>query len=402
MNDASLPTTTIDAHDAMAITNAAVLDVHTGELLPGRTVVVRGSRIEEVGKDARIPAGAPTVDAGGMTVMPGLIDAHSHVMQVSGSFQDLLDWSPYYVGARAAEGLRKMLYRGFTTTRDMGGADAGIARALEEGLIEGPRLKFGGPIFAPTGGHALTKICDGEVELRRALRQEFRDGADHIKLTVSGGVISKMRMEALGFTETELRAAVEEATMAQRYIAAHAYTAEAVNRALKCGIRTIEHGNYLDDESIRLFLENDAYYVPTLVTFWYLTQEPQFSALPKDKQAKLTGVLQAGMDSLALASRAGVKIGYGTDLHGAGQEYQLMELKLRAAVQEPIDIIRSATLTGAEIVGMAGEIGEVTAGALADLLMVQGNPLQDISVLADPDSLKLVMANGRIARNRLG
>lgn len=385
----------------VVINNAAVMDMRGGELLTGRTVVVRGSRIEDIGHDAQAPAGAQTLDARGKTLMPGLIDAHTHVMQVSGNFNELLEWSPYYIGARASVILRNMLLRGFTTARDMGGADAGIARALEEGLIEGPRLKFGGPIFAPTGGHALTQICDGEVELRRAIRREFRDGADHIKLTVSGGVISKMRMESLGFTETELQAAVEEAQMAHRYVAAHAYTSEAVNRALKCGIRTIEHGNYLDEESIRLFLENDAYYVPTLVTFWYLTQEPQFSALPKDKQSKLKGVLEAGMDSLDRASQAGVKIAYGTDLHGAGHENQLVELKLRSSVQEPIDVLRSATLTGAELLGMTGEIGEITPGSFADILVVEGNPLEDISVLTNPGSLKMVMINGRIAKNNL-
>lgn len=400
MNEAP-SSATASNNDTVAITNTAVLDVRSGELLTGRTVLIRGSRIEEVGAATRVPAVTQIIDAGGRTLMPGLIDAHSHVMQVSGDFNDLLEWSPYYIGARASEILRKMLLRGFTTTRDMGGADAGIARALEEGLIEGPRLKFGGPIFAPTGGHALTKICDGEVELRRGIRKEFRDGADHIKLTVSGGVISKMRMESLGFTETELRAAVEEANMAHRYIAAHAYTSEAVNRALKCGIRTIEHGNYLDDESIRLFLKNDAYYVPTLVTFWYLTQEPQFSALPREKRSKLMGVLEAGIDSLTRASQAGVKIAYGTDLHGAGHEHQLMELKLRASVQEPIEVIRSATVTGAELLGMAGEIGEITPGSLADILVVEGNPLNDITVLADPDSLKMVMSNGKIAKNHL-
>ncbi|MCA4133886.1 amidohydrolase family protein [Arthrobacter sp. M4] len=395
-------TFTQEQNSPIAVRNAAVLDVRQGELLLGQTVVVQGSRIAAVADDSSIPSSAQVIDAQGMTLMPGLIDSHSHPMQVSGNFNDLLEWSPYYVGARASVVLRDMLHRGFTTVRDMGGADAGIARAIEEGLVEGPRLKFGGPIFAPTGGHALTKVVDGEVELRRGIRKEFRDGADHIKLTVSGGVISKMRMESLGFTEAELRAAVEEADMAHRYIAAHAYTAEAVNRALNCGIRSIEHGNFLDDESIRLFLAKDAFYVPTLVTFWYLTQEPQLSALPEDKRAKLSGVLEAGLDSLIRASKAGVKIAYGTDLHGKGHEYQLMEFVLRAKVQEPIDVIRSATLMGAELVNMPGQIGEIAPGAFADLILVSGNPLDDISVLAKPEEhLKLVMANGRIARNRL-
>ncbi|MBT2597668.1 amidohydrolase family protein [Arthrobacter sp. ISL-72] len=398
----NLPNLLASADDkTMAIRNTSLLDTRTGQMFKDQTVVVRGPRIEVVGQETSIPPGAKTLDGRGMTLMPGLIDAHSHVMQVSGNFNDLLEWSPYYIGARAADVLKDMLQRGFTTTRDMGGADAGIARALEEGLIEGPRLKFGGPIIAPTGGHSMTKVCDGEVELRRAIRKELRDGADHIKLTVSGGVISKMRMESLGFTEKELKAAVEEAHMAHRYVGAHAYTAEAVNRALRCGIRSIEHGNYLDDESIRLFLETDSYYVPTLATYWYLTQEPHFSALPKDKQSKLQGVLDAGLDSLARASEAGVKIAYGTDLHGAGHKHQLMELTLRAKVQRPSDILRSATVVGAELLNMAGQIGEIRAGALADLLVVDGNPLQDIDVLRKPGALKVVMINGRLVTNQL-
>ncbi|GAA1497122.1 metal-dependent hydrolase family protein [Paeniglutamicibacter kerguelensis] len=377
-----------------------ILDVRTGNLLENHSVLVADGTIQAIVPSTAEPRGAQVIDVSGMTVLPGLIDSHSHVMQVSGNFVDLQEWSPYYVGARAAGVLGDMLQRGFTTVRDMGGADAGIARAVNEGLIVGPAIKFGGPIFAPTGGHALTVVCDGEVEIRRALRKEFRDGADHIKLTVSGGVISKMRMEALGFSEAELRVAVDEANLAQRYIAAHAYTAEAVNRALVCGIRSIEHGNFLDERSIELFLEHDAFYVPTLATFAYLTREENWSSLPVEKQRKLSGVLESGLDSLDRAHRAGVKIAYGTDLHGEGHSWQLAEFQLRAKVIDPLALIQQATINGAELLNLTGQVGEVAAGHHADLLVVDANPLMDISAITADEHRRIVVAGGRVVRYR--
>ena len=187
--------------ESVVLSNARILDVESGELGAPRTVVARDGRIAEISESTRTVPDAVEIDLSGLTVLPGLIDAHAHVTQASGDFNEILSWTPSYHAARTARVMHGMLLRGFTLVRDMGGADTGLSRAVEERLVTGPRLKAGGPIFAPTGGHALTKVCDGEVELRRALRAEFRDGADHAKLTLSGGVVSKMRIEALGFSD---------------------------------------------------------------------------------------------------------------------------------------------------------------------------------------------------------
>lgn len=383
------------------LVNADVLDVRTGQILTEQTVVVREGRIVDVTSGDLASPADRVIDVRGFTVMPGLIDSHVHATQTSGSFHEILSWSESYAAFRSARALHDMLMRGFTSVRDMGGADAGLARAVDEGLIEAPRLAFGGPIHAPTGGHALTKICDGPTELRRAIREQTAQGAHHIKLTLSGGVISTMAISALAYSEEEIRVAVEEAGFGHAYVAGHAYTAEAVNRAIRCGVRTIEHGNLIDAESVELFLEHDAFLVPTLATFHALVESGAEHMSPQSRD-KLAGILEAGLRSLELADRAGVKIGYGTDLHGDLHDAQLTELTLRAQVQKPEDIVRSATLVGAQILGREGQVGEVVAGADADLLVVDGNPLVDIGVLTDPTRrLRLIMRQGRIVKDTL-
>lgn len=371
-----------------------VLDVETGTVGPPVDIRTRDGVIEEIA--ASLPTGRDAVEVplDGLTVLPGLIDSHVHVTQASGDFQEILSWPPSYHAARTEHVLHAMLRRGFTTVRDMGGADTGLPRAVEERLITGPQVKAGGPIFAPTGGHVLTQVCDGEVELRRAMRAQFRDGADHIKMTLSGGVISKMRIEALAFSDAEVEAAVDEARLAQRYIAAHVYTAEAVARALRLGVRTIEHGNLLDQECIELFLERNAYYVPTLATFWAILSGTTGHGLDAAKRAAVEEIFERGLESLAQASAAGVRIGYGTDLHGDGIPLQLEEFTLRARVQDPLAIIQSATTTGAEIIGETNRLGKIQEGYQADLIAVDGNPLENLDVLATGKALRYVITAG--------
>lgn len=378
----------------VVLRRAQILDTASGELGAQRTIIAREGVIAEISESTRTVPDAIEIDVAGLTVLPGLIDAHAHVTQASGDFNEILSWSPNYHAARTSRVMHEMLLRGFTLVRDMGGADTGLVRAVDERLMTGPRLKAGGPIFAPTGGHVLTKVCDGEVELRRALRAEFRDGADHAKLTLSGGVVSKMRLEALGFSDAEVLAAVDEARLAHRYIAAHVYTAEAIARALRLGVRTIEHGNMLDDECIQLFLERNAFYVPTLATYWTTLNGFTGHGLDAAKKAAVESIFERGLESLAKASASGVPIGYGTDLHGDGLPFQLEEFRLRARVQEPLDILRSATLVGAEIVDETGRAGVVAEGAYADLIAVDGDPLADIGVLADGRSLRLILSDG--------
>src|SRR5919202_4518072 len=304
-----------------------------------------------------------------------------------------------------------MLFRGFTTVRDAAGGDFGLARAVDEGLMVGPRLVFGGRALSQTGGHgdsrsrgrtaleagysytAASVVCDGVPEVRRAVREEIKRGAQHIKLMLSGGVASPTdRVDSIQFSLDEIRAAVEESEAANRYVLGHAYTSRAINRGLECGVRSIEHGNLMDESSPPLFLQHGAFYVPTLVTYSALAEQGREHGLPEASYRKVSDVLDAGLSALELAARAEVPIAYGTDLLGAMHAQQSREFALRAQVQSAAEIVRSATAVGARLLRLEGQVGLVAPGAYADLLLVDGNPLEDVRVLAAPDRhLRLVM-----------
>lgn len=396
--------------------NAAVLDPDTGTIDDGATVRVRDGRI--VDDDA---TAGETIDLAGRVLMPGLCDAHVHVTASTPDFAKLSRWSPFYVAATAGDILGHMLQRGFTTVRDCGGADHGLARAVEERFFDGPRLLFGGKALSQTGGHGdmrgpgesvfedclccagLGRICDGVAEVRRACRDEIRRGATHIKLMVAGGVSSPTdRITSTQFSIEELKAAVEEAEAALLPVAAHAYTARAVNRALDCGVTSIEHGNLIDETSVAKFKERDAFLVPTLITYRSIAEEGVQAGMPAELVAKVYEVLDAGLKALEMAHKAGVKIVFGSDLLGTMHRRQLEEFLIRSAVVPAPDLVRQATVNAARLFRLDGEIGAVRPGFRADLLVVDGNPLDDIGVLTDPEQrLRLVMKDGRIHRNRL-
>jgi imidazolonepropionase-like amidohydrolase len=407
----------------IVLRDAAVLDPGAGSLAEGQAVVTEGGRVVEVAATAAVRAGdATVVDVGGRAVMPGLIDAHVHVNAVTADLGALETWSPAYVTARAAGVLRGMLDRGFTTVRDVAGADFGIAAAVAEGLFPGPRVIFGGKALSQTGGHGdprgpgrtaldqhpccptLTVVADGVAEVRRAAREQLRRGAHHVKVMLSGGIASPTdRIDSAQYSMEELRAVVEEARAANRYVTGHAYTAAAVNRGLEAGVGCIEHGNLMDASSVALFKSTGAFYVPTLATYAALAAEGLDHGFPADQHAKVYEVLDAGKAALELAHRAGLPIVYGTDLLGGMHRRQLTELTLRAEVQPAADILRSATTVAARLLGLEGRVGVVAPGALADLLVVDGNPLERLELLTDPArNLRLVMAAGRVHRNDLG
>jgi imidazolonepropionase-like amidohydrolase len=398
--------------------NASILDPDAARLQPDQAVLVVDERIAEVGPRAQLLVGDVdrVIDLHGGVLMPGLVDCHVHVTAVTANLAEQSEWSPLYLAARAGAILRGMLERGFTTVRDAAGGDFGLARAVEEGVLPGPRLVFGGRALSQTGGHgdgrsrgrtaleagysytAMSVVCDGVAEVRRAVREEVKRGARHIKLMLSGGVASPTdRVDSTQFSLEEIRAAVEEADAAKIYVMGHAYTARAINRALESGVRSIEHGNLMDSTTPPLFLKHAAFYVPTLVTYSALADEGRESGLPAGSYAKVFDVLDAGLRALELADRAGVSIAYGTDLLGAMHAWQSREFKIRAEVQQPAAIIRAATTTAARLLRMEGKIGAITPGAFADLLVVDGNPLEDINVLAEPRvHLKIVMKAGQI------
>jgi len=401
--------------------NASVLDPERGELAEGQSVVISGSRIADVGRGLTGPEDAVVFDVAGRTVMPGLIDAHTHPAVVDMEVFDMAEWPPSYVAARAGRALEGMLARGFTTIRDVGGGDFGLARAVEDGYFTGPRIRFGGKQLSQTGGAgdwrapsrrvyddnyyspAIGVICDGVPEVRRAVREEVRRGAHHIKVYLSGAVDSPSdRVDSTQFSLEELRAIVEEATAANIYVAGHAYTSRAINRGLECGVRSIEHGNLMDSSSIPLFKQYEAFYVPTIVTYHTLAAKSRDGLLPADIAVKLQQVIDGALGALEMAHAAGIPIVYGTDLFADMHDQQLQEFVIRAEVQPPADLIRSATTTAAQLLRLVGEVGAVAPGALADLLVVDGNPLEDIRVLTTPQrSLKLIMKDGQVYKNEL-
>ncbi|TDC82893.1 amidohydrolase family protein [Micromonospora sp. KC606] len=348
--------------------------------------------------------------------MPGLIDGHVHVTAATADLSALPDLSHYYVGAYAAGALRHMLDRGFTTVRDCGGADHGLADAIADGLVVGPRLFFAGKALSQTGGHGdvrhpgrnagtvayccpdFGRVCDGVPECRRAARDELRKGAHHIKIMLGGGVTSPTdRIDSTQFALDEITAIVAEARAAGRYVAGHAYTAEAINRGLECGVRSIEHGNLLDASSIELFRATGAYLVPTLVTYQAIASDGRAAGISEHVHRKVYDVLDSGLRALESAHRGGVNIVFGTDLLGSMQHHQLDELRLRREVLQPVDIIRSATSTAAAMLGAEGTLGVVAPGAYADLIGIEGNPLEDLRLLSEPAKYRrLLMAAGRL------
>ncbi|NDK32702.1 metal-dependent hydrolase family protein [Nesterenkonia haasae] len=386
-----------------AVTDVRILDPETETISDPTTIRVSDDRIVSIGD--QVEPGDQPLDAGGSIAIPGLIDCHVHVLANSANLGGLGDQSPSYLAASAINTMQDALRRGFTTLRDAGGADFGLAQAAAEGLFTAPRLFYGGKAISQTGGHAdmrapgttvmdthqccphMGVVCDGVSEVRRAARHQLRTGADHIKLMLSGGVASPTdRVDSTQFSDEEIRAAVEEAEAANRYALGHAYTARAINRGLRLGVRSIEHGNLLDEESVRLFREHDAFLVPTLVTYQRLRIDGAANGLPRESQDKVENVLYAGIDALRLADQGDVNIAYGSDLLGDMRSWQSHEFMIRSEVQSPGAVLRSATTTAARLLRQEGELGRVTPGARADFLLLKANPLEDIRILAEPES----------------
>ena len=374
--------------------HATILDVDTGQMLADRWLVVENDRIKEVSDSPIRLSEARSINVRGRTLMPGLCDAHVHVTQLSANPKLLRHAAPSYVSAQASVVMRDMLRRGFTTVRDAGGADYGLAAAVDEGLFEGPRLLFCGHALSQTGGHAdmrergerqvdlclhclgsSGRVCDGPDEVRRAARDELRKGAHAIKLMVNGGVSSPLdRIESTQFSKEEISAAVEEAQAQDRYVFAHAYTAKAINRAVECGVRSIEHGNLLDSTTAENIQKKGVFLVPTIVVYWAMKKFGPSNGIPVAFVSKAAEVEASAMRGLEIALRAGVKTVFGSDLFGPMLPYQSEEFSIRSQIQDPIDVIQSATIRAAELFNMTGQIGALVPGAYADLLVVRGDP----------------------------
>ncbi|MEZ5843129.1 MAG: amidohydrolase family protein [Hyphomicrobiaceae bacterium] len=407
----------------LILKNFELLDPDYDELRGGHQVLIEDERIKEVSSRPIKAAQADVIDCGGRTLMPGLIDSHVHVFLSEVAIRRLEDVPLTLMTARAAALMRAMLDRGFTSVRDTGGADWGIKTAVDQGFIPGPRLFIAGKAIGPTGGHSdgrrrtdpgtrchccnalvfVMGIADGEADVRRAVREEMRQGCDHIKIMMSGGVASPYDpLESLQFSPGEVAAAVEEANAFGRYVAAHAYSPEAITRAAHAGVRTIEHGNLIDEPAAKLMAEKGMVLIANLIAYYAMKERAAEFGMNADMLAKNDMVIEGALRSLEICKRAGVPVAFGTDLLGQLQVDQSREFALRAKVLTPIEIIRSATTVGAKVIRREGQLGCVKAGAWADLLVVDGNPLKDLSVLdGQGRHLAAIMKGGRFHKNRL-
>jgi imidazolonepropionase-like amidohydrolase len=401
--------------------NARLFDGFLPRLIEPCYVAVEDGEIREVGARPIASSQAVRIDCHGQTLMPGLIDAHIHACLAT-SDMEVLDRMPRSLLSQyAAAALRGALGRGFTTVRDACGADHGLVIALERGLIQGPRLLISGKALSQTGGHGdgravhreelcgcgycgtLAVLADGVDEVRRAVRDELRKGAAQIKIFASGGVTSPsdpiwMRQ----FTREEIQVAVYEAATRRTYVMAHCHTADSARVCVEAGVRSIEHGSDIDDDTAQLIAAAGCFVVPTFIVAETAREHGLAMGLKAENLAKLEGLIDKMYRSIATCARHGVKLGFGTDLPGGFAARQNWEFRLRCKIQSAADVLMSATSVNAALLQMEGKIGCIRPGAHADLLVVAGDPLVDASILAEPEAnISLIMAAGAIVKNRL-
>lgn len=390
----------------------------TGRSPEGPTTIgIADGHITAVGGSAH-PAGADDVlDLGGLTVMPGLIDAHAHHGIVAVHEPDRVPLA--VIAARIITNLAASLDCGFTTVREMGGLDGGFAEAVATGLVPGPRVLPAGPLLCTTAGHGdlgppwiphaahshdrvpgLVQNglpVDGADAVRKAARDAFRHGATHLKMCISGGVVSLTdRMEDTQFTLDEMRAAVEEARARHTYVAAHAHNTDAIRLGLQAGIESFEHGTFLDDDTAVLMAAAGVALVPTLTVARRWNADP--GDVPLSARERLVDLEQGMSNAVRLAVRHGVVMGSGSDLIGPDQRGRGEEIGLKSDLIGAMGAIVSATATNARILRRP-DLGTVEVGKVADLIAVDGDPLAEPWLLADPARVMVVVQGGRIVKD---
>jgi imidazolonepropionase-like amidohydrolase len=403
---------------SVAIHAGHVLDVKTGKLLSDQTIVIENGKIVSVGgaADAKAPADAIRIDLSNATVLPGLIDAHTHLTSDPKFGYERLGVSIPREALTGAKNARVTLQAGFTTVRNVGAAgysDVALRDAINAGDVPGPRMLVSGPPLSITGGHADNNllpfeyhatsdgVADGVDGVRHMVRQNIKYGADLIKFMASGGVLSKGdNPEASQYTLEEMKVIVSEAHRLGRKVAAHAHGAQAILWASEAGVDSIEHGSYIDDAAIAEMKKNGTYLVPTLYLGDWFLENAEIIHLPDFLQAKAKAVIPAARKNIAHAFASGVKVAFGTDAavypHGLNAHEFAVMVKLGLS---PLQAIQAATVNAADLLGWAGQVGSLEPGAWADIVAVDGDPLKDVTTL---ERVKFVMKGGEVVRNEYG
>jgi imidazolonepropionase-like amidohydrolase len=415
-------------------TNVRVFD-GIGNQLHNHDVLVSGNLIHAVGSNLQAPNDAMVVDGGGRTLMPGLMDAHVHLALVRRPNEILNDYDWMYVGALANEQSEEMLLRGFTTVRDIGGPTVGLHRAIEEGYVVGPRLFSSGPYITQTSGHGDFRnyndlhpgiygqyslmemqgwliMADGPAEVTRAVREALRYGAKQIKMMAGGGVSSPYDpLHTIQGGPEEFAAAVRAAEQWGTYVAVHAYTDVAVRQAVEAGVKSVEHGPFLTEDTMKLMAENGVFLAPTARIA--LTTPEDVGLPPKSPTAaKLRQVNSGAANQLKWAKQYGVTLVFSTDQFGTPDNFkeQSNEFLTLAEVFEPIDVLKMTTSNVAALLELSGELhpyregplGVIRKGAYADILLVEGNPLEDVTILSDyENNIDFIMKDGVVYKDQL-
>jgi imidazolonepropionase-like amidohydrolase len=400
--------------------NARIWDGTSDGYATATSVTIADGRIVALGDTGAVDE---VIDLGGRVLLPGFIDAHFHAYASDVNIPAMEQLPLSYLAHHATTLLGNALARGFTTVRDAGGADYGLARAAREGLIRSPRIFWSGRALSQTGGHGdsraqsagtasrepcgcgtignMSQVVDGVEDLRKAVRETLRQGADQIKIFVSGGVSSPtdpvwMRQ----YAGEEIAAVVAEAATRRTYVMAHAYGADAILHAVAHGVRSIEHGNLLDPQAAAAMAAAGAFLVPTLITYEVLATEGAEHGLAPVSMAKLADVAGRGQDAVRIARAAGVQVGFGTDLLGPLHRHQLGEFRIRGGFEAPVDVLRSATSVNAALLQRSGELGCIGPGAFADMVVVDGDPLADLAPIWQTGPVA-VFQNGALVAGRV-
>jgi len=389
-----------------AIKAGQLIDGNSRNPIKDAVVLIDGKIITEVGPAAKvkIPEGAEITDALGKTVMPGLIDTHVHIMHTTASMEDGLFTPRAVVYFQAAENLKRTLRAGFTTVRDAGGADAGIRQAIEMGLISGPRLVVSGSIGQtgglmelrfPSGATIVNedswRVCDGVEDVRKTIRKVLREGVDFVKIFTTGGVIAPQGSPFIPeWSPSELAVIVEEAKRSGVGVMAHAEGCEGVKNALRAGVTSIEHGNVLDHEAIDLFISKGTFLVPTLHISKILAERRDSAGLTEVSKRKEDRLVDEGYGCFRRACEAGVKVALGTDafiadMHGTNAAE--LPLMMKEGGLSSMEAIIAGTMNAAECCLLGDQVGTLEAGKLADILVVDGDPVTDIAVLQDHERI---------------